>query len=265
MWMALLLIAAAGAVDRIWILRHCDKPRDGPCCSALGYERAYAWGAYLSHRVPAAASVLYLEAGASSPRRCGVPANHSRAPVDAQCQRSERLRITSRILQDVLARPFVVHGGYCTGDARGILRRLARETAATDAVIVWEHTEIASLLAGLGHAGAEWPDPHRYDFAFLVSGGALYWDCAPLPNEVERTAIALPYSRIDASAEVPGPIKRRLADIQATVTSVYASLTAAAASVCAVVAIVIRTIGCATRARDELEALPLLRGEKDGL
>ena len=34
--------------NKIWIIRHCDKPNDhnNPCCSDVGYERSIGWANY---------------------------------------------------------------------------------------------------------------------------------------------------------------------------------------------------------------------------
>jgi hypothetical protein len=259
----------SGAIERIWILRHCDKPPAGPCCSPEGYARADAWGAYLARRVPAEATVLHIEAGASSPRQCHAGATPSTFAVDARCQRSERLLLTSRVLQGALARPFTVQAGLCTGDAPAILRRLTKEPAATDAVIVWEHTEIAALLTGLGWPGVGWPDAQHYDFVFLVTPTQLYWDRAPLPHgggadgthgERDERKLAA-YPRIPAGAPPAAPPLPRLADAQAYATSMLATIVAATASVCAVLTALARIAACVTRAENELEALPLLTKE----
>jgi hypothetical protein len=234
------------ATERVYIVRHCDKSNriSNPCCSALGYERAFLWAEYLSNHL-ASTNIHFINAGTSSPKQCVVSIivnnttrnsdgntihndnldlNYSR---DFRCQRSERLLLTTHQIRQNLKYPSTIEGHYCVGNPSKVVKAIY-EASAEDVILVWEHTEILEILSLLGWNLGKWPDQDHYNVIFMVDlkNKKLYYDIVNLyrdPNITNSNSDLKYHTWLSNYSFIP-PVNRAIVVLTDTNFSVLKSL-----------------------------------------
>lgn len=136
------LFVVVSGLEEIYFLRHCDKPLMGPCCSREGYQRIALWKTFLETYPPLA---IHTVGSRTAPDKCahgfGYPRRH-------HCPHSQRMLITSQLLSGL---PQVeIEGVYCTGGLSAVVDQILHANRSTNALIVWQHTEMLDVLKRLG-------------------------------------------------------------------------------------------------------------------
>ena len=182
----LLFIICTHAFERLWIIRHCDKP-DGnnPCCSQTGYQRALFWSQYLSDKITNSSTVYFISSGSSSHKKCS-----SNRTIDTRCQKSERLALTSSIIRKNLYLPSLISKDFCVGDTNKLLKAINQSTQ-TDVILVWEHNEILEIIHKLGWRLKKWPKEDEYNIIFLIENNHLYYDITNMREITELKEYSL--------------------------------------------------------------------------
>lgn len=135
-------ILSVSAVERIWFIRHCDKPLHGPCCTSLGYDRSRNWHKYLSQHI--STNLTIYTSGTRSTKTC---MNDPRdIPIIKHCPRSHRMLITAHLIHQSM--PSTIRDGYCTGDTELLLSDI-QDDPTPDVLVVWQHEELAQMVETL--------------------------------------------------------------------------------------------------------------------
>src|ERR1700751_1583042 len=112
-WLILILLPTIYAIERLWLIRHCDKvDNTNPCCASIGYERALYWSKYLSDKLPINKNLYFIHPGESSYKKC-LRSNDFNATRDSKCQKSERLTITMEIIRSNMEHDSLLSDQYC--------------------------------------------------------------------------------------------------------------------------------------------------------
>lgn len=130
------------AVERVWFIRHCDKPRHGPCCSEKGYERASNWHKSLIHHQVVESNLTIYTSGTQSKSQC--PHDPPHLQINHQCPHSHRMLITANIIHQAL--PFSkLRDGYCVGQMDVLLSDVL-DDPSHDVLVVWQHEELMQMV-----------------------------------------------------------------------------------------------------------------------
>ncbi len=142
---ALAAHAAGGpAGGTVLIVRHAEKPAQGPGLSQAGTARAQAYATYLA-ALPVDGAVLRPDLLFAT--------RDSRA--------SHRPRLTLTPLAAALGKPLDL--AYADGEVKPLARAVAREGAGRVSLIAWHHGHIPALLRAFGAdpaaflPGGRWP------------------------------------------------------------------------------------------------------------
>ena len=201
----------ADSVDRIWLIRHCDKPSRGDCCNPVGYERSILWSNYFNSHLSLSPSPSILEgmegpsklegeglfivtAGYDDKRLC-IP---KETGYESRCQHSQRMYITASSLARNLAVDLSIKIPldyyYCIGEYRSMIK-MVYERKEKDVIIVWEHNEIVEIIRYLGISIDDWK--HKYEdnyaqvFMYDNVNIKLYID------SLDNTTVGYNYPNID--------------------------------------------------------------------
>lgn len=162
-WGRLLFFSCLVQANRIWIIRHCDKPSDpnNPCCSERGYERANAWADFFLSRVK---NPVFFASNYHENKTCGIRAHH----YNRVCQKSQRMYLTAEAIQSVFPGA-PIYTDFCVGEKRRLVDNI-RHVNATDTVLVWEHHEIVEIVRILGHPLRKWRNRwiDEYSLVFML-------------------------------------------------------------------------------------------------
>ncbi len=119
----------------IFIIRHCDKPRDkkNPCCSHIGYKRAEYWREYFRDYKN---MTTYTAGFSTTPNQCLKGFSYL---SDKHCQHSQRMLLTSHII----GKP--IQYQYCIGDEKRLVNDIMKKKEE-NSLIVWQHEGIPKIL-----------------------------------------------------------------------------------------------------------------------
>jgi hypothetical protein len=185
------------SIDRIWLLRHCDKPVDpyNPCCSELGYKRAENWHRYFEK---------YTNLKNDNNRIQLYSSNYNEKKVclseltdyqpNKYCQKSQRMFLTAYYLQQrlyLLTKYSIldkINTNYCVGDKNELVKHVLSKDYISDAIIIWEHQEMVKMINLFGISITKWKHKLRneYNIIFLidVKTKQLYYDCFDFVSNV---------------------------------------------------------------------------------
>jgi hypothetical protein len=190
-----LLSYEVAALNRIWLIRHCDKPKnpENPCCSEMGYRRANSWYQYFQLWLKPENIVKIVTSEFNKKKVCisGITTGSN-----SQCQKSQRMWITGFYIYSHLQTNMsiqiqsIINTRYCIGQYKEMLENIMEKNAddSTDAIIVWEHNEIIDIIRHFGIKIDNWKNEKIYDIVFLldVKKRTLYYDCFSLEKEKEK-------------------------------------------------------------------------------
>jgi hypothetical protein len=171
-----LFFFAHAQVERIWFIRHCDKPKspENPCCSDTGYKRAAAWADYF--RTHFTDAQIYTS-NYNEKKTCIVSA----AKPDRSCQKSQRMYLTASLIHTPLVSTLPLNTDFCVGDEQRIVEHIRNHRDAKEVLVVWEHKEIVHLIREFGIPLSKWRNrfENEYTLVFMVDVKTkqLYYDC----------------------------------------------------------------------------------------
>jgi hypothetical protein len=173
------------ALNRIWLVRHCDKPisTSDPCCSKLGYERAAQWHLYFEKYIQKRDKVKIYSSNFNEKKIC---INNIKYLPDSSCQKSQRMFLTAYYLQntfkdDVIDLSPTIDNDYCVGEKDKLLSAILKDMVVTDAIVVWEHKEIVDIIRNFDIQIKKWKNKFKniYNLVFMidVQRRQLFYDC----------------------------------------------------------------------------------------
>jgi hypothetical protein len=102
-------------IKRIWIIRHCDKPKNkkNPCCSSVGFQRAEQWHHYFEKYFDSKSKIQIISSGYSENKNdnCILSKQNTNHP---QCKKSQRMWVTANVLNQTLSKKFIVSKINCS-------------------------------------------------------------------------------------------------------------------------------------------------------
>ena len=171
-------------VDRIWLIRHCDKPESfkDPCCSKLGYERSKKWHIYFKKYFNKNNKINLYSSNFNEKRVC---INNIQYKPDSNCQKSQRMFLTAYYIEEQFQNLFYINDNlnvnYCVGEYEKLLKKIKNNDKITDAIIVWEHKEIIDIIRSFNIDIKKWKNKYKnyYDIIFMidVKTKQLFYDC----------------------------------------------------------------------------------------
>jgi len=176
------------AVNRIWLIRHCDKTKNisNPCCSNLGYERASLWHQYFEKYIQKQDKVkIYTSNFTPLKQSCINNINYQSEP-NTNCQKSQRMFLTAYYLQNTFKYNMIdlsptINIDYCIGEKYKLLERILKEQLISDAIVVWEHKEIIDIIRSFNIEIKKWKNKFKnvYNLVFMidVQRKLLFYDC----------------------------------------------------------------------------------------
>ena len=183
--LACLFFFAHAQVERIWFIRHCDKPESpaNPCCSDKGYKRAKAWLNYFRVKLENPTRVQIYTSNYNEKKMCIVSAEKP----DRSCQKSQRMYLTASLIHTGLSATPKINTQFCVGDKRRIVDHIRNAKPDTkEVLVVWEHKEIVHLIREFdirefGIPLSKWrnrfEDEYTLVFMVDVKTKQLYYDC----------------------------------------------------------------------------------------
>ena len=90
----LLHVYLSKSIDRLWLIRHCDKPHksNNPCCSKIGYDRSNAWNFYFQHIFDNKNIIQIYASNFNDKKICMDNIEYS---ANRKCQKSQRMFLTA--------------------------------------------------------------------------------------------------------------------------------------------------------------------------
>ena len=175
------------SVDRIWLIRHCDKPNNSvsPCCSQLGYERSDNWFYYLDRYLKKNNNIIIYSSNFNEKKIC-IPYVNKHHEANRNCQKSQRMFLTAYSIQNKLTKndyhvKKYINSNYCIGDKIKLLENIINNKSIKDAIVVWEHKEIIEIIRNFNISIKKWKNKFKdeYDLIFLIDNinKQLYVDC----------------------------------------------------------------------------------------
>lgn len=184
------------AIDRIWLLRHCDKPKDNqnPCCNQLGYFRANQWHTYFERYFDSKTIIKIYTSGFYNENKnnlCEIAIN--KYPENKKCKKSRRMWLTANIINNTLSKKYNLKGkindDYCSGDYKKIIKNIKENKKKyTDSIIVWQHHEIIDIIKHYDIKIDKWINKNIYDILFMidVTQKKLYYDFYVIDNKTDN-------------------------------------------------------------------------------
>jgi len=196
-------------VKRIWLIRHCDKPKkhSNPCCTDLGYERAEAWGDFFHRWTPPENKIGIYTSNYHEKKQCETPqypmVGYQKPSQD--CQKSQRMFYTAVSIDEEMRKkrpesPPELQMKYCIGEYRSMLDEIVdRNTEWEDVIIVWEHTEIIEIIRSLGISISKWKKRWRkeYSIVFLIE-----WDEPRRKYTLQYQCFDFQRNRLECSLDI---------------------------------------------------------------
>jgi hypothetical protein len=187
------------ALERIWLVRHCDKPKDtnNPCCSEMGYQRANMWYQYFQSWLNPENKIKVITSRFNKKKVC-IPNIDTNIENDSdnKCQKSQRMWITGFYIYRDLQIKFNLHSimntQYCIGQYKEMLKHILdkeknkEKDDTTDAIIVWEHNEMIDIIQHFGIKIDKWKNENIYDIVFMMDvtkKPRLFYDCFSLEKD----------------------------------------------------------------------------------
>ena len=179
-------------LERIWIIRHCDKPKQisNPCCSNIGYDRAKNWHLYFQKYFTKKNIIEIYSSNYNEKKVCLKDNNYQLNP-NKSCQKSQRMFLTANYIQENLKQKYNVFKknnlNYCVGEKNKLLKNIFKnDDILTDIVLVWEHKEIVKIINEFGIHLSKWGNKYmdEYSIVFLIDVRTkqLYYDCFDFVN-----------------------------------------------------------------------------------
>jgi hypothetical protein len=178
------LFESYNAVDKIWLIRHCDKPNSetNPCCSELGYERAKNWHHYFKTQLHKKSIVKLYASNFNEKKVC---VNNILYKPDSKCQKSQRMFLTAFYLREKLNNHLLfqedINSHYCIGEKNKLIDNILKNQSVSDVIVVWEHKEIISIIRHFGISIKKWRNQiqNNYDIVFMIDlkTKQLFYDC----------------------------------------------------------------------------------------
>jgi hypothetical protein len=177
------------SVERIWLLRHCDKPinNNNPCCSALGYQRADNWFFYFISYLNKNDNIAIYSSNYNEKKIC---LKQNKYNPDRNCQKSQRMFLTAYYIHNQLTNNKYnvknnINLDYCIGDKSqlidNIINNIINNKNINDVIVVWEHKEIIEIIRYFNIHISKWHNRFKdvYDLIFLIDivKKKLYIDC----------------------------------------------------------------------------------------
>lgn len=190
------------SLKRIWLLRHCDKPKDpyNPCCSHKGYERSNQWATYFNKYLNPKHYIKLYSSNFNENKICLAKNDTNHIPIpDNQCQKSQRMFLTASSIYNNLSLLLnispQINSNYCIGESSMLMKSVVKNTEFTDILIIWEHHEIIDIIREFNIEIPSWKNKlnKNYDIVFLIDviNKKLYYECYDfLNNLIECTSEA---------------------------------------------------------------------------
>lgn len=170
--------------NKIWIIRHCDKPNNpkNPCCSDTGYDRSIGWANYFKDYLGNNNNrINIITSDFHSKTKCVDKLNHTKN----NCQKSQRMLLTtyylSKQLLDMNYKIDTINLNYCVGDSGKIFHHIQTMKNTNDIILVWEHHEIVDFIRKYNIKIRNWKRKvkHNFDIVFMIDTkkNKLYYSC----------------------------------------------------------------------------------------
>jgi len=186
-------------LDRLWLIRHCDKPKSSknPCCSELGYERAKNWYHYFKIHFKKSSIIKIYSSNFNEKKVC---INNILYNPNAICQKSQRMFLTAYYLKETLQKFYKfqenININFCVGDKNNLLNDILKNKNVTDTILIWEHKEIINIIRFFGIDIKKWKNKfqNNYNIVFMIDikTKQLFYDCfdfieniTSCPNKVD--------------------------------------------------------------------------------
>lgn len=179
------------SANKIWIIRHCDKPNNhkNPCCSDSGYERSIGWANYFKDYLGNKINIITSDF--HSKTICVDKLNHTKN----NCQKSQRMFLTthylSKQLLDMNYNIETINLNYCVGDSGKIFNHIQNmknhNRNINDIILIWEHNEIINFIRKYNIKIGLWKRKLKknYDIVFMIdtNKNKLYYSCYDYKNK----------------------------------------------------------------------------------
>ena len=198
---------------RIWLIRHCDKPKNpkNPCCSDLGYARASQWHSYFAKYIEPKSKIQIYASNYNENLQCMMPPSFFYdSMANTHCQKSQRMFITANTLYSNLHSTHDhvnLISKYCVGEKRQLIDDILRDDTIEDSIVVWEHHEIIQIIREFGISIDKWRnhfiDEYSLVFQIDVEPRILHYDCFdfqsnqhPCPKSIDLWLTPVSYTHL---------------------------------------------------------------------
>lgn len=188
------LYSTSYAVERLWIIRHCDKPFDlsssndkNNCCSDIGYQRAEKWHLFFNKNFESRNLIQMYASNFDYSESCRTfEQNYMSSQPKKYCQKSQRMYSTAYYIKENLEKlkhnvKSSIDTEHCIGEVHDLLYSIKNNNHISDAVLIWEHKEIIDIIRKFDIDINEWTDDYKdvYDIVFMIDlkKKKLYYDC----------------------------------------------------------------------------------------
>lgn len=189
------LYSTSYAVERLWIIRHCDKPFDlssssnnqNYCCSDIGYQRAEKWHLFFDKNFNSRNVIQMYASNFDYSESCRIfEQNYMSSQPKKYCQKSQRMYSTAYYIKENLESlkhnvKSSIDTEYCIGEVHDLLYSIQNNNHISDAVVIWEHKEIIDIIRKFDIDINDWIDDYKdiYDIVFMIDlkKKKLYYDC----------------------------------------------------------------------------------------
>jgi hypothetical protein len=171
-------------LDRLWLIRHCDKPKSSknPCCSELGYERAKNWYHYFKIHFKKNSIIKIYSSNFNEKKVC---INNILYNPNSNCQKSQRMFLTAYYLQETLQKFYKfqenININFCVGEKNKLVNSILDNYKVSDVILVWEHKEIIDIIRHFQIEIKKWKNKfeNTYNLVFMIDikTKQLFYDC----------------------------------------------------------------------------------------
>jgi hypothetical protein len=171
----ILLVKETILTDRIWIIRHCDKPKNNnPCCSDIGYKRSVKWGDYFKQYLHTKNKIYIVTSDYKYDKVCINNYPYSNK-INKKCQKSQRMFLTSYYLSGSLKSYQYsvenINTDYCIGEPEKVFSCINTiKNKYKEIILIWEHTEIIEIIQKFNIDIDKWHKKYKnnYDIVFMI-------------------------------------------------------------------------------------------------
>jgi len=188
------LYSTSYAVERLWIIRHCDKPFDlassndqNNCCSDIGYQRAEKWHLFFDKNFESRNLIQMYASNFDYSESCRTfEQNYMSSQPKNYCQKSQRMYLTAYYIKENLENlkhnvKSSIDTEHCIGEVHDLLYSINNNNHISDAVLIWEHKEIIDIIRKFDIDINEWTHDYKdvYDIVFMIDlkKKKLYYEC----------------------------------------------------------------------------------------